>query len=360
MSIYESLRTGMNDFGYGDRFKGYARMPVLNADQPAQIVGLTPPDKRPSVETLNLMPPFERFFIECALPPELRFETSTSVMEPGGAKTVLHETVVEIGMDVSVEHHDHGDDKDIPPEQRTKWHMRCLPFYKTDSDPAQHDPLCVSNFELFISLRADGFPALVTKATPEALDGAFLTHGTALWVGQDGNAYSVVARHRGGGTAAWKQKLMEIGVELQPLPVPQGGGVTEITRVNFPAAKTFEESMEIVSGLYRQTVAQFEMYLPLLYAINSLHNKRTVLSTVQHSRQVRRAAQRNSQQPPDQKTIVIKDFVTVMRGARKARAEGHQFPLGEVIGHYKTYGRDGNPGLFGKYAGTWFWGSFLR
>ncbi len=77
MSIYESLRAGMNDFGQGDRFKGYPRMPVLNADQPAQIVGLTPPDKRPSVETLNLAPPFERFFIECALPPELRYNADS-------------------------------------------------------------------------------------------------------------------------------------------------------------------------------------------------------------------------------------------------------------------------------------------
>lgn len=323
MSIYESLRTGMNDFGYGDRFRSYPRMPVLNADQPAQIVGLTAPDKRPAVETLNLMPPFERFFIECALPPELQFKVSNRV---GDSEITSYQTVREVGLDVSI-HHDAK--YSLTPEAlQPKTHLSCQPFYVTDS--TEHDPLCKSNFHVYIGLGADGFPAPIPGAGPAALEKAFQENAMAFWVGQNGQAYSVSANHQAGGTSGWKE-MME------------------------------KHDAETVEVLYRQTTSQFGMYLPLLYAINSLHNKRTVLATAQHSRQVRRAAQRNGQQPPDQKTIVVKDFVTIMQGARKAQAEGNSHPLGETIGHWRRYGVDGRTGLlFGKYRGTFFVPSFLR
>jgi hypothetical protein len=154
-------------------------------------------------------------------------------------------------------------------------------------------------------------------------------HGMAFWVGQDGAAYYVTAHHRSvTQPGAWK--------------------------------KAASEGMDLTLA-HKRIVEQFTHFLPLLYAVNSLHNKRTVLSTVQPSRQVRRAAQRNNQQPPDQKTIVIKDFVTVMQGARKAQSEGVAYPLGEVIGHWRRYGVDGRTGLlFGKYRGTFFVPSFLR
>jgi hypothetical protein len=324
MSIYESLRTGMNDFGHGDRFEGYPRMPVLNADQPAQIVGLTSPDKRPSIETLNLMPPFGRFFIECALPPELQFKVSNRV---GDSDVTLHQMVREVGLDVSIHHN--AKYSLTPAEQRPKKHFSCQPFYVTDSDPTKHDPLCKSNFHIYIGLGADGFPAPIPDANPAMLEKVFRENGTAFWVGLDGTAYNVMAHHQGSIRAGAWEKAINEGMDL-PL-------------------------------VHEQTVSQFELFLPLLYAINSLHNRRTVLSIVQNSRQVRRAAQRSGQQPPDQKTIVVKDFVTIMQGARKAQAEGNNHPLGETIGHWRRYGVDGRTGLlFGKYRGTFFVPSFLR
>jgi hypothetical protein len=327
MSIYESLRSGFNDFGHGDSYHGYPRMPVLNADQPAQIVALTPPDKRPSVETLNLAPPFEHFFIECTVPPELRFNASNFAPDADEGKgLIFEETVREIGLDVSV----HRDAKYVhtPEELRPKTHLTCQPFYVTETAPKGTDPLCLSNFRIYIALGADGFPMPMPEATPASLAQVFRENGTAFWVGQDGQAYGVTVRYQT-SLEAW-QKAVSDG------------------RLNLELA-------------YKKTVSQFAEFLPLLYAINSLHNKRTVLSTVQHSRQVRRAAQRNNQQPPDQKTIVIKDFVTVIQGTRKARAEGVEYPLGEVIGHWRRYGVDGRTGLlFGKYRGTFFVPSFLR
>lgn len=322
MSIYESLRTGMNDFGYGDAFHGYPRMPVLNADQPAQIVGLTSPVKRPSVETLNLMPPFERFFIECALPEDLRFQTGASDIGNG---RFFDGTASEVGLDIRI--HRNAKYEFTPMELRPKMHLSCRPYYVVDNPPKGTDPLCISNFHIYIGLGEDGFPVPLPDVTAATLEKTFRDDGMAFWVGQDGQAYYVTSQHAGCATAGVWEKI----------------------------AKEADLGM-----VFKQTTDQFGMYLPLLYAINSLHNKRTVLSTVQHSRQVRRAAQRNNQQPPDQKTIVIKDFVTVIQGANKAKAEGVEYPLGEVIGHYKTYGRGGKPGLFGKYAGTWFWGNFLR
>lgn len=328
MSIYESLRTGMNDFGQGDRFHGYPRMPVLNADQPTQIVGLTPPDKRPSVETLNLMPPFDRFFVECKLPPELQFTVKTY---GGGSNDMLDRPVVEIGLDVRIDRE--AKYESTPEELRPKIHLICRPYFVIDNPTKGTDPLCRSDFHIYIGLGEDGFPCLMPYATPEMLESKFRERGTAFRVDRDGQACCVMAQHFAGtDPKMWKDLTEQI----------------------------FKQGNNDLSTLFKQTTGQFVHYLPLLYAINSLHNKRTVLSTVQHSRQVRRAAQRNNQQPPDQKTIDIKDFVTIMQGARKARAEGCQYPLGEVIGHYKTYGRGGKPGLFGKYAGTWFWSSFLR
>lgn len=332
MSIYESLRRGgsegMNDFGLGESFKSYPRMPVLNAYQPAQIVGLTPPDKRPSVETLNLMPPFERFFIECALPPELQFNAVNFANDVNNKGRVLtfDERVTEIGLDVSI----HRDAKYVhtPEELRPKTHLICKPFYLVGNVPAAGiDPLCVSNFQIYIALGADGFPVPVPGATPASMDEIFRENSTAFWVGQDGEAYSVTVRHRT-SPEAWQEALGE-GLNL--------------------------------ARAYEKTVSQFADFLPLLYAINSLHNKRTVLSTVQPSRQVRRAAQRGGQTPPDQKTIVVKDFVTIMQGARKSQAQGNSHPLGETIGHWRRYGVDGRQGLlFGKYRGTFFVPSFLR
>jgi len=94
MSIYESLRLSSdNDFGAAGRLGKYPRIPVLNADQPAEIVGLTAPDKRPSPETLNLAPPFGRFFVECRLPKSLQFQTSHGT-EKGKS---LESTVLEVG-----------------------------------------------------------------------------------------------------------------------------------------------------------------------------------------------------------------------------------------------------------------------
>lgn len=323
MSIYESLRTGTNDFGHGDCFEGYPRIPVLNADQPASIVGLTPPDKRPSAETLNLMPPFERFFVECALPPQLQFKTLTK----SDRGVNLDGTVREIGLDVVIHHN--AKYTVTPAEQRPKTHLSCQPFYVIDNPLDGTDPLCMSNFHIYIGLGADGFPAPIPDATPAMLKKAFQEQGTAFWVGQDGQAYNIMAHHRG---------IIRAGVW----------------------EKAIKEGMDLPS-VHEQTVSQFELFLPLLYAINSLHNKRTVLATAPHSRQVRRAARRNGQQPPEQKTIVVKDFVTIMQGARKAQAEGNSHPLGETIGHWRRYGVDGRTGLlFGKYRGTFFVPSFLR
>ena len=331
MSIYESLRKGasegMNDFGSGDRFKGYPRMPVLNADQPSQIVGLTPPDKRPSVETLNLAPPFERFFIECALPPELRYNADSFAGDGDkGRGLIFDELVVEIGLDISI----HRDAKYVhtPEERRPKTHLSCQPYYVVKNPPKGTDPLCFSNFSIYIGIGADGFPVQIPEATPASMDEAFRENSTAFWVGQDGEAYSVMVRYQA-SPESW-QKAISDG------------------RLNPELA-------------YKKAVSQFADFLPLLYAINWLHNKRTVLSTVQHSRQMRRAAQRNGQTPPDQKTIVVKDFVTIMQGARKSQAQGNSHPLGETIGHWRRYGVDGRQGLlFGKYRGTFFVPSFLR
>jgi hypothetical protein len=321
VSIYESLRTGMNEFGYADSFKSYPRMPVLNADQPAQTVGLTSPDKRPSVETLNLAPPFERFFIECALPPELQFKT----VNADGEAVSYGETVREIGLDVRTNYN--AKYVLTPAGQQPKMHLSCLPFYVADNAPAKHDPLCISNFCIHIGLGADGFPVPV-DATPAKLEEIFRETSATFWVGQDGTAYSVMVKHRGSEVAgAWEKATKAMNLQLA----------------------------------HKQMASQFEEFLPLLYAINSLHNKRTVLATAQHSRQVRRAAQRGGHQPPDQKTIVVKDFVTIMQGARKAQAEGNSHPLGETIGHWRRYGVDGRTGLlFGKYRGTFFVPSFLR
>ncbi len=334
VSIYESLRTGMNDFGYGDRSKGYPRMPVLNADQPAQIVGLTSPDKRPSIETLNLMPPFDRFFIEAVLPSELRFKVSNVVqtysnMPVGTAAEIasFESTVLEIGFDVRI---DHDAKYDLTPEElRPTTHLVCQPYYAVDKPPKGADPLCKSNFVIYIGLGEDGFPAPIPSVTPETLDKTYHETGVVFWVGQDGQAYNVLVHHAGAAKkGAWEDAIKK-GIDLE--------------------------------AVHTQIEEQYAEYLPLLYAINSLHNKRTVLQTLQHSRQVRRAAQRNNQQPPDQKTIVIKDFVTVIQGARKAQAEGVEYPLGEVIGHWRRYGVDGRTGLlFGKYRGTFFVPSFLR
>jgi hypothetical protein len=76
--------------------------------------------------------------------------------------------------------------------------------------------------------------------------------------------------------------------------------------------------------LYKQTVQQFDMYLPLLSALNSLHNKRTIVVQDNHSRQSRRAAQRTGQQSPDQRTITVKDYVEIMVGALAPRPRGQR------------------------------------
>jgi hypothetical protein len=324
MSIYESLRSGFNDFGHGDSCHGYPRMPVLDADQPAQIVALTAPDKRPSIETLNLMPPFERFFIECVLPPELHMAAGFTT---DGNHDLYNQPISEIGLDINI----HRDAKYVhtPEEKRPKTHLSCQPYYVVKNPPKGTDPLCKSSMHIYITLDADGIPTPIPEATPESLTAAFRENGKAFLVGQDGQVYGVMAHHRGvAKPGAWAAAL-EKGLNLE--------------------------------SAFQTTVWQFDLFLQLLYAINSLHNKRTVLSTVQHSRQVRRAAQRNNQQPPDQKTIVIKDFVTVIQGPRNARAEGVEYPLGKVIGHWRRYGVDGRTGLlFGKYRGTFFVPSFLR
>ena len=204
----------------------------------------------------------------------------------------------------------------------------CLPFLKVDADPAKDDPLCVSDFLILIGLRSDGFPAQFESATNELMSEWFTKDGTVFWVGQDASVYTILARHRAGGNATWDRILPD-------------------------EAKLAE--------LHELTVQQFNMYLPLLYAINSIHNKRTQVVQNQPSRQVRRAAQRSGQQPPDQRTIVVKDFVKIVNGARKAQSGGNQYPLGEVIGHWRNYGVNGRNGLlFGKYRGTFFVPSFLR
>jgi len=327
MSIHESLRTGVNDFGLGRREIGYQRMPVLNADQPTQIVALTPPDKRPSIEALNLMPPFDRFFIECTLPAGLQQHTTNYVTNlKDGGQSFLGEKMAELGLDIRVDH----DAKytDTPEEMRPKTHLVCQPYYIIKNPPKDVDPLCWSNFHIYIALGADGFPVQLTGATPAMLDTLFREYGIANWIGQDGEAYAVSVNHAG-SAEQWAEAVKAGKVSL----------------------RTAHET----ASKYFATV------LPLLYAINSLHNKRTVLSTVQHSRQVRRAAQRAGQTPPDQKTIIIKDFVTIMQGARKSQAQGNLHPLGETIGHWRHYGVDGRKGLlFGKYRGTFFVPSFLR
>jgi hypothetical protein len=332
MSIYESLRTGMNDFGQGDRFKGYPRMPVLNADQPAQIIGLTPPDKRPTAEMLNLAPPFDRFFIECTLPPSLQFN-ALSLVVAGEANVILKEKVQEIGLDVSIDRSatytatlsEAADrfNKELP-----KTHLICQPFYYIK--PADDvDPLCMCDFNMYIGLSKDGLPCELPDATPEMLDEIYRRTGKVVYVGEDGVARCILIAHRGVNTPeAWSDAI-EAGLD--------------------------------VKAAYRHMIELFASFVPLLYAINSLHHKRTVITTVQHSRQVRRAAQRSNQQPPDQKTIVLKDFVTIIQGAHKARSQGVEYPLCEVIGHFANYGVNGRTGLlFGKYRGTFFVPSFLR
>ena len=323
MSIYESLRLSSdNDFGTAGRLGRYPRIPVLNADQPAEIVGLTAPDKRPSPETLNLAPPFERFFIECSLPKSLQFQTSHGT-ETGKS---VESTVLEVGLDVRVDRN--ASYPHTSEESQPHWQLLCLPFLKVDTDPAKHDPLCVSDFLIHIGLRSDGFPAQFESATNELLSEWFTKDGTVFWVGQDAAVYRILARHRGGGNSTWDRVL---------------------------------RSDHKLAELHELTMQQFNMYLPLLYALNSLHNKRTVVVQNQPSRQVRRAAQRSGQQPPDQHTIVVKDFVKIINDARKAQSGGNQYPLGEVIGHWRNYGVNGRTGLlFGRYRGTFFIPSFLR
>lgn len=325
MSIYESLRqSSVSDFGYGERFESYPHIPCLNADQPAELVGLTAPDKRPSPETLNLAPPFERFFVECRLPKSLRFP---DVGILAGEVIDMKSTIIEIGMDVSI----HKDPRYVhtPEDMRPRWSLRCLPFYSVEfSRRVEADPLCISNFELYVTLGADGIPVVLGKADEmgEELEREFLEAGCVFWT-RGGLVYGTVAKHRWGGTDEWRETLKKTGAKA---------AVDALTR-------------------------QFDLYIPLLYAINSLHNKRTVVVQNQPSRQVRRAAQRSGKQTPNQRTIVISDFVKIVQGARKAQSEGHQYPLCEVIGHYANYGVNGRTGLlFGKYRGTFFVPSFLK
>lgn len=329
MSIYESLRqSAVNDFGYGERFESYPRIPCLNGDQPAEIVGLSAPDKRPSPETLNLAPPFERFFIECRLPKPLQVPSVQTVRGDG---SIAHTegTIVEVGMDVRI-HQDANYEK-TPEDMRPRWHLNCLPFYKVEFDKAvAADPLCISNFHFYLALGADDFPVNIGKAEDleNDLNRQFLESGRMYWVGQDGMVYGLTAGYRYGDADAWQDALKTKG------------------------------GTDIVN---KKLLNQFSLYFPLLYAVNSLHNKRTVVVQNQPSRQVRRAAQRSGKQTPDQRTIVIKDFVQIMQGARKAQSEGHQYPLCEVIGHYVNYGVNGRTGLlFGKYRGTFFVPSFLK
>jgi len=329
MSIYESLRqSAVNDFGFGERFESYPRIPCLNADQPAEIVGLTAPDKRPSPETLNLAPPFERFFIECRMPKPLQVPSVQTVIGDGSIAR-SEGTIVEVGMDVRIQQK--AKYEKTPDDMHPRWHLNCLPFYKVESNKAvAASPLCISNFHFCLTLGSDGFPVNIGKAEDleNELNQQFLDSGRMFWVGQDGMVYGLTAGYRYGDTDAWQDAL-------------KAKGGTDIVN--------------------KKLLDQFSLYFPLLYAVNSLHNKRTMVVQNQPSRQVRRAAQRNGKQTPDQRTIVIKDFVQIMQGACKAQSDGHQYPLCEVIGHYVNYGVNGRTGLlFGKYRGTFFVPSFLK
>lgn len=344
MSIYDSLRTGDNDFGDGAPVtKGYPQMPCLNADQPAAIVGLTAPDKRPSIETLNLAPPFERFFIEAVLPPELRFKITSTSGSPETGKvpgvsvpraTVVESEVIELGLDVAISFYPAKSSSLLGMHaavdltiNATKWVVNCTPYCLTNFG-FKNNSLVRSDFIITLGLGADGFPVPMPHEIIKNAALLFERRGSALWVGKDGEPYSVIAGHRQAGTAAWKSLV--------------------------------ESEYYDLSTLFAQTVRQFQQHMPLLYGINSLHDKRTVVATAKPSRQMRRASKRTGQAQVDHKTIVVKDYVEIMRSARKAQSEGNQFPLTQTIGHFRKYGVEGRGKLFGKYSGTFFVPSFLR
>jgi hypothetical protein len=324
MSIYESLVSDpVNDFGT-ERLGKFPRIPCLNADQPATIVGLTTPEKRPSVENLNLAPPFGHFFIECSLPKSLRPVLKNSV---SGAGISTYQTAVEIGLKVRTDDDPTRYIETSGDEIHPHWNLLCQPFSKSDLlEMPGVSPLVISNFYLYIGLGKDGFP-LSLPGSEGLFDELFLKSGALPWIGQDGKAYLVLAGHR-----YWQEIVKEM--------------------------EQTERAREAVrEGINRQ----FEIYLPLLYAINSIHNKRTEIVPNQPSRQVRRHAARTGNQPPDHRTITIKDYIRIYGDARKAQDAGNPYPLGEVIGHWRNYGVNGRKGLlFGKYAGTFFVPSFLK
>lgn len=327
MGIYEELHRKDNEFilakGVTTHVPRLPRMPVLDANQPTRIVAFTAPDKRPSIESLNLAPPFAQFFIEASIPPDMQHTAhsiSLAVVRGKVQECVLSQPVTDIAMRVSVV--EHSGEWELHAEvTKPRWMLECQCYYNI-VHPI--DPLCLSDFQFMFVLGDDGFPVSVHPDVPEGL---FTSSGIGTWVGADGNPYSVYCRH----SFVDALRIRQLDAHL-------------LTELRF------------------RLQDELRKFLPLLYAINSLHSKRTEIVTVPPTRQQRRhAARTGGQQPPDRRTIVVKDFVRIFRNAQRAKTEGNKYPLHEVIGHWRSYGANGRKGLlFGKYAGTFFVPSFSK
>lgn len=331
MSIYEELYRKDNEFVLGQGMTTpvprLPRMPVLDANQPTRIVSFTAPEKRPSIESLNLAPPFDRFFIEASLPSEMqRLSCTNSLMSARGRvqDIVLRQPITAIAMDVQASEFPYTKAVSEAGFGSVRWSMRCSCFYDIVHTV---DPLCLSNYEFLVFLGEDGFPIRIPAEASASLEAPDDDYTTEIWVGADGSHYSVFCAHR------------------------------QFTEQEFAEMEADERAA--VRDRMRNELREF---LPLFYAINSLHSKRTEIVTVPVSRQQRRhAARSGGQQPADHRTIKVKDYIRIYGEAQKARREGSDYPLHEVIGHFRSYGVNGRKGLlFGKYAGTFFVPSFLK
>jgi len=326
MNLYSELHTKDNDFvienGKAAHHPHLPRMPVFNADETTKLLAFIAPDKRPRLETFNLAPPFNRFFVQSSVPKnysEFHMATcSQGIDQRGRVYNYSHtERLEDVAMDVHVLDIPNATDDQkalyaglygpVAPDFR--WVLTCNLYYGTERTPVTPDSLCESNLTIHILLDEDG--ALI-PTTPTGSDAI----STCQFLNWDGVYYTMLAQHR--NFIDWNDPNLA----------------------------------ESAKQMFENT---FSEYLPLFFALNCLHSKRTVVVNVPPSRQQKRNAQQKGQQePPTYKEIKVKGFIKIYKDAMKSRSEGHDYPLHDVIGHFKTYGENGRKKLFNKIAGK-FW-----
>jgi len=302
-------------------------MPVFTADETTKLLAFVHPDERPPIESMNLAPPFKRFFVQTRLPmgyDEFNAECS-SILPINGrlAPVEVRTTMNDVAMDVTV-----SEDKDdlanfdsiFTPNTSFRWRLTCHLYFGSDglhNAMGVGDPLCQSNYSFHVLLDENGALVPFTPTNPN--DARLLQS----FLGQDGTRYTLHCSHAG--------------------------------------CRTVEEFANLAEESKRKFVRTFEEYYPLFYAINALHSKRTeVVDRLPSRQQKRNATRHGKQEPPTYKEIKVKNFIKIYRDAVAARNVGRQYPLHDVIGQWKTYGIDGRKKLFGKHTGRFWFEPHLR